>query len=293
MELTHLKYFVAVAEELHFGRAAKRLHIAQPPLSQQIMKLEDELETKLFTRTSRRVTLTKAGTLFLREARGILEQAENATRKIHEISSGQSGSLTLGFGEPATNTFLSSAIKIYSKKYPGVKLLLRELETADQLKALRSRRIDLGILRPFEHDMTGLRSKLLFSENYLVAVPSQMYSNKQSLDLIDLAGQSFIMFPRAKQSALYDKLLQCCMNAGFMPNIFQEVVGKHTTLTLVEAGLGVALVPVSCSKLAPATIKFLPINDQLPSVDIYAAWRDEEELQTVNCFLQAINEAIG
>ena len=293
MELTHLKYFVTVAEELHFGRAAKRLHIAQPPLSQQIMKLEDELEVKLFSRTSRRVTLTRAGMLFLKEARGILEQAENAARKMHEMSLGNSGSLALGFGEPAINTFLSSAIKIYSEKHPGVKLLLQELETTDQLKALRTRKIDLGILRPFEHDMTGLKSKLLFREHYLAAVPNQMAVNKQSIDLIDLADHSFIMFPRSTQPALYDKLLQCCIDAGFTPNISQEVVGKHTTLTLIEAGLGVALVPVSCSKQAPDTIKFLPINDKLPSVDIYAVWRDEDESQAVNYFLKAINEAIN
>jgi DNA-binding transcriptional LysR family regulator len=292
MELTHLKYFVTVAEELHFGRAAKRLHIAQPPLSQQIMKLEDELEVKLFNRTSRRVTLTDAGGLFLKEARAILEQAETAARKIQELSLGNTGSLALGFSEPAINTFLSSAIKIYSKKYPKVKLLLYELETSDQLKALRTRKIDLGILRPFEHDLTGLKSKLLFSEKYLAAVPAQMAINKESINLIDLADHSFIMFPRSTHPALYDKLLQCCINAGFTPNISQEAVGKHTTLALVEAGLGVAIVPVSCSKLAPPTIKFLPINDNLPSVDIYAVWREYDELPALNHFLQAISEAI-
>jgi DNA-binding transcriptional LysR family regulator len=289
MELTHLRYFVSVAEELHFGRAAKKLHISQPPLSQQIMKLEEELGVKLFNRTNRRVELSHAGKLFLADAKVVIEQADNASTKMQDLASGTKGSLSLGFNEPVINTFLSSAIKSYREKYPGIKLSLHELETFEQLNALRNRQIDLGMLRPYEQDLTDLDAELLFKEQYLVAISADLnISEKSPIRLKELSGQSLIMFPRHIQPALHDRLLEDLVKAGFPAKISQEATSKQTTLALVAAGMGVALVPESSAEHASGSIKFLHIEDELPSVDIYALWRKHDEMTAVKNFLNVI-----
>lgn len=290
MELTHLRYFIAVAEELHFGRAAKRVHIAQPPLSQSIRKLEDELGTALFNRTSRKVELTSAGNLFLDEARGIVSMAENSVKTMRQYGNGSKGSLALGFNEPAINTFLSGAIRKFIEKYPEVKLSLFELETAEQLKALSERRIHLGILRPFNWDTGTLESKLLLRENYVLALPREhKLCAKNRINLSSLKNEKFIMFPKAIHPALFECLNKCFQSHGFTPEIVQEAVRKQTTLALVESGLGIALVPESSMRLSPPGVVFKDIIGKLPTVDIYAVWRSGDSSPIVNNFLKTIN----
>ncbi len=293
MELTHLRYFIAVAEDLHFGRAAKRMHISQPPLSQSIRRLEEELGTSLFNRTSRKVELTSVGNLFLEEARAIVCRADNSVKTMHQYAAGSKGSLRLGFNEPAINTFLSGAVREFIKKYPEVKLSLMELETGEQLKALTDRRIHLGIMRPFNCDLGALESKLLLREDYLLALPNgHRFCKRDGIDLSLLKNEKFIMFPKAIQPALFECLNQCFQKHGFTPDIVQEAVTKQTTLALVESGLGIALVPESSRRLSPPGVVFKSIIGKLPSVDIYAVWQRGDNEPIVSSFLKIIPSAI-
>ena len=297
MELTHLNYFLAVAEELHFGRAARRLHIAQPPLSRRIMLLEEELGAKLFSRSSRKVELTEAGTLFVKEARAILERAADAAGKIRALGVGTAGAVVIGFNEPAINTFLSAAIRSYRETWPDVRLSLLELETAEQLDALRGGRIDVGVIRPFGHDFSGLGlgNALLLRERYVVAMPRghRLANTSKRLPLAALRNESFIIFPRAIQPLLRDRLTACCESAGFTPRVSQEANGKQTTLALVEAGMGVALVPESSSRNALPGVVFRPTGNELPPVDLHAAWRLGQLTPAADNLLKALRTCAG
>lgn len=286
MELMHLRYFVAVAEELHFGRAAKRLHMAQPPLSQQIMKLEDELEVKLFDRTSRRVELTSAGKIFLQRARDILQRAEDSRRMMHELSTGAKGTLSLGFNEPAINTFLSSTVREFIRKCPEVKLSLSELETAKQIEALSERRIDLGIMRPFGHDLSNFQTRLLWTEKYLLALPDKHRLCKvETITPTMMKNEAFIMFPRSLNPALHNRINEAFEVYGFRPKVVQEAISKQTTLTLVESGLGMAIVPESNCHLSPSGVELRPLNGDFPDIEIVAVWRNDIPPQIVLNFL--------
>lgn len=289
MELTHLKYFIAVAEELHFGRAAQRLHMAQPPLSQRIKKLEDELDAKLFTRTSRKVELTPAGKTFLAEAREIVGRAESSVRAMQLYASGTRGNLTLGFNEPAIHTFLSYAVREFIRKYPGIKLALFELETAEQIEALATRRIQLGIMRPFGYDLDGFDHQLLLREKYLLAIPAgHRLKSAAEVKLPALSKERFVMFPRSVNPALFNRLHECLQMAGFTPDVVQEAISKQTTLALVEAGLGVALVPASSRHLASSAVMFKSIRGELPPVEIYAVWHRDNNPQMIRNFLNIV-----
>lgn len=291
MELTHLRYFITVAEELHFGRAARKLHIAQPPLSQQIMRLEEELEVKLFNRTSRRVELTSAGKLFLTEAKAIIERADYASGKMRDIAAGSSGSLSLGFNESAINTFLPETIRNFREKHPEIKLILHELETAAQLEALQSAQIDLGVMRPFGHDLTQFSTQLLFQEHYVAAVPNNhkfIKDERHEIRLDELSSEKFIMFPREIHPSLYDHIVKCCEAVGFTPRIAQNAITKQTTLALIEAGLGIALVPESAKHHAADGISFIKLKSSLPPVNIMAVWRLTENSVIIRNFLEEI-----
>ncbi len=283
MELTHLKYFVTVAEELHFGRAAARLHMAQPPLSQQIMRLEDELQVKLFERSSRKVELTPAGKIFLEDARGIIAHATASIKTMAEIADGASGHLAIGFNEPAINTFLSSSVKKFTFKYPGVKLSLLELETPEQIDALNSRRIHLGIMRPFGYDLGTFQTRLLWTEKYVLAIPEQHpLRNSGTVCVSSLKNEKFIMFPRSFNPALHNHIVEALK---FKPEIAQEAVSKQTILALVDAGLGIALVPESTRCHEHSGILFKPLSGNLPRVEIYAAWSKDISSVMVKNFL--------
>lgn len=287
MELTHLRYFIAVAEELHFSRAAARLHIAQPALSQQIKRLEDELEVKLFTRSSRRVELTEAGIEFLREANEIIERAENSAAAMRQYASGTRGSLKLGFNEPAICTFLPYAIKKFIELYPDVDIALHELETVEQIKALESKRIHLGIMRPFGCDLSGFHSQLLLKTNYVLAIPKGHRLNKTSkVSLSSLKNEAFIMFPHSVNPSLYEAIQKSCRDAGFVPDIVQDVVSKQTTLALVEAGIGIALVPEFSRHLASDGVIFRQIESKLPDIEIFAVWQETAGMRPISNFLQ-------
>ncbi len=290
MELTHLRYFIAVAEELHFGRAAAKLHMAQPPLSQQIKRLEDELEVKLFNRTSRRVELTAAGRIFLSEARGIVERANKACSIMMNLGKGQSGYLSLAFNESVINTFLPETVKRFMHEYPGVQLSLNELMVIEQFRELDEKRIHLGFMRPFGYDTTAYSKQLVLREEYVLAMPAKhtlcAYPSPLTLDM--LRDEPLILFPRTEQPYLRNRFDECFRLSGIAPNIIQEISSKRTTLALVKAGLGLSFVPESSMINAPSDIEFRRLDSDLPPVEIFALWRSENDSPLINNLLELI-----
>jgi len=293
MELTHLRYFVAVAEELHFGKAAAKLHIAQPALSQQIKRLEDELNSKLFNRTSRRVELSTAGKIFLSKAYGIIEQADEAYATITSLGKGQSGYLSIAFNEPAINTFLPQAIGKFMRKYPKVQLSLKEMNIIEQFKAFENKSLDLGFMRPYGHNTSAYSKRLILREKYQLALPAnhKLCTNSSvSLDMIN--DEPLILFPRAIHPQLCNRFDECFQLAGFKPNIIQELSSKRTTLALVKTGIALAFVPESSILQSPAGVEFRKVDSNLPDVEIFALWHSENDSSLIENFLNLIPEEI-
>lgn len=289
MELTHLRYFVAIAEELHFGRAAAKLHIAQPALSQQIKRLEDELDVKLFNRTSRRVELSAAGKVFLNKAYGIIERADEACAIIMSLGKGQSGYLSIAFNEPAINTFLPKAIEKFMRKYPEVQLSLKEMEITEQFKAFDEKRLDLGFMRPYGHNTSAYSKRLTMREQYVLALPvNHKLCANSSLTLDMIGNEALILFPRAEHPQLRNRFDECFQLAGFQPNIIQELSSKRTTLALVETGIALAFVPESSMLHSPPGVEFRKLNSNLPAVEIFVLWRSENDSPLIRNFLDLI-----
>ena len=289
MELTHLRYFVAVAEELHFGRAAMKLHIAQPALSQQIKRLEDELETRLFNRTSRRVELSMAGKIFLSKAYGIIDQADEACATITSLGKGQSGYLSIAFNEPAINTFLPKGIEKFMRKYPEVKLSLKEMDISEQFKAFDEKRLDLGFMRPYGHDTSAYSKRLVLREKYVLALPkNHKLCTNSSLTLAMIGNEPLILFPRAEHPQLRNRFDECFQLSGFQPNIIQELSSKHTTLALVETGIALAFVPESSMLHSPSGVESCQLNSDLPTVEIFALWPSNNDSPLIRNFLDLI-----
>ncbi len=287
MELTHLKNFVAVAEELHFGRAARRLHISQPPLSQQIMKLEDELGVKLFKRSSRVVELTGAGKVFLEEARSILNRTQMMSERMARLAAGRGGVLAVGFNEPVLNTILPQAVNSFRRRYPEVELKLFEMETAAQLVMLQNQEIDLALLRAFGDNHAGVATRLLYREAYLLALPAEHpLLEREIVPVAKLQNQELVMFSRRSNPAVYDDVLEALRSAGVDPLIRQEAGSKATMLSLIRAGLGIGIVPESSRLTAPPGIEFRPLGPGLPMVEIMAAWSEGNSSAPLRNFLE-------
>jgi DNA-binding transcriptional LysR family regulator len=249
IDLRQLRYFLAVAETLHFTRAAKKLGIAQPPLSQQIRKLEQNLGYPLFIRSTRGVRLTPAGKLLATRAQATLDKVRNDMAEVRRIGRGEEGTLTVAFSGSIMFTNLPLAIQDYRRRFPRVELRLRELTTAAQIASLLDRSIDLGFLR--DGDPTeGVHIETLLKERFLAVLPqSHPLAAKATLRMKDLATEPFILFARSHGALAWDRTIACCERAGFTPNIVQNAPQFPTVIRLVAAGLGVSLVPACLANL--------------------------------------------
>ena len=277
MELTTLKYFVTVAKELHFRRAAARLNITQAPLSAAIKKLEDELEVQLFERTSRTVKLTPAGTLFLTEAEAILQRTAAALNRMADLRSGNGVQLSIGYNETALNTFLPELLALLRKKFSRIQFALRELETAEQLKLLRDGTLDIGFMRPFGFDLAGLDSRLIRQESYVLVMPeNHPLARCETIAATDLAGENIILFARDVNPMIYDRITLILSAPHLPPPHFrQDARNKSSMLALAAAGFGAALLPESSSKDLHSDLVSRPLSIPLPSVEIMAVWNPE------------------
>jgi len=259
--LRHLHYFVTVAEERHFGRAAARLHMAQPPLSQQIRRLEAELGLELFTRTTRRVDLTEAGAAYLERARVILASVDDAAEDARRVAAGAVGHLTIGCVGSATYSLLPALSRKLAEDLPGVDFSFRgEMLIADQVEALRQRSIDLALLRPPVDDGT-LTVTSLREERLVVAVPvDHALAARRRVRMADLEGADLIVHSASRRSAMYGVVERLFSDADMAPKIRHEVGETSTMITLVAGGLGVAIVPEPVSALALAGVHYLPLS---------------------------------
>ncbi|MDF5730756.1 MAG: LysR family transcriptional regulator [Rhizonema sp. PD38] len=288
MELRHLRYFVTLAEELHFGRAAERLHIAQPPLSQQIRQLEIELGFYLFHRTKRKVQLTEAGLVFLEEAQQILKQLEQAIQIGRQTSRGEIGQLALGFVSSAAYNVFPKILRTFRTCLPGVVLELHELTTFQQVQWLREGRIDVGFIRP-PIEETGFKTETIFREPLVVALPeTHPLANKLNLSLASLCSEPFILFSRINAPGLYDTLISLCQQAGFSPMVVQEAIQMQTIVSLVAAEIGVAIVPASLQHLQRTGVVYKIVQEPTPEVPLNMIWRQDDISPTVQRFIEVV-----
>ena len=264
MELRHFRYFVGVAEELHFGRAAERLGISQPPLSQQIRALETKLGVELFERTSRRVRLTEAGTAFLDEARKTLAQADHAVATARRADRGEIGELTIGFITSAPLTpLLSTALFDFRTAYPAVHLDLTEMPRALQIERLAERSLDAGFIRGVEPPVLppSLVGTMVLEEDILVAMRTDhRLAALTEVSVTDLADEAFVLYESNLGSGFNEHLTQLCRQAGFEPRVVQEVGALSTLLGLVAAGFGITVLARSLAALHLDNLVYLPLS---------------------------------
>ncbi|MCW3053135.1 MAG: transcriptional regulator, LysR family [Chthonomonadales bacterium] len=285
MELRHLHYFIAVAEELHFGRAAARLFIAQPPLSQQIQRLEKELGVLLFSRTKRRVELTEAGRIFLQEARQTVAQAERAVSAAQRAQRGEVGRLAVGFVGSATYSVLPAVLRRFCERCPDVELNLQERTTAQQVEAIRAHRLDVGFVRPPLYDPI-LATKTLLVEEFVLALPqTHRLARASVIALSEVAEDPFILYPHHLGPGLYDPVMSACQRAGFSPRVAQEATQMHTILSLVAIGLGVALVPACVLSLQWQGVVCKRLDPNAPQTTIALTWRKDNTSAALRSFL--------
>src|SRR5246127_864833 len=261
MELRHLRYFVAAAEELHFRRAAERLRIAQPALSQQIQQLEQEIEALLFHRLTRGVELTDAGRAFLVDARAVLEHVEQAKAKAQRVARGDQGMIRIGFtGSASFNPIVPSVIQDYRARFPGIAVSLVETGTSQLVDGLRAGRVDAAFIRSPSRGVDGLFVVSIVDEEMLIALPSRHdLAASASLPLEALAREPFILFPRANSPEVYDNIVLACRRAGFRPKIVQQAPEVASALNLIAAGEGVSIVPASMRHMQPQGVAYRAI----------------------------------
>ena len=275
VELRHLEHFVAVAEEMHFGRAARRLHMAQSPLSQSIRRLEAELGVPLFERDRRRVALTAMGQAMLPGAREALAAARRAGQSAKLAASGQVGQVRIGFVGSAAFSLIPDLVRAVREAAPALRLHLHELPSAEQLAALRDGLLDLAIVRA-QASSAGLQVEVLRQEALVAALPdTHRLSGHARVALRELADDPWILFPRARGPAFYDQILGLCARAGFAPNVEQEASYMPTIVSLVAAGLGVSLVPGSLQRLSMQGAVLRPLKGAAARVVLAAAWHAE------------------
>jgi DNA-binding transcriptional LysR family regulator len=294
MELRHLRYFVAVGEHLHFGRAAEQLHISQPPLTRQIQQLEEELGVTLFARNNRRVELTSVGQQFLADVKPLLAQFESLKHHVGETAAGRLGKLAIGFISVADYHVLPSLLREFQSRYPNVTLSLREATTDSQLDSLRDGDIDIGIVLAPLTD-TSLNFQPLFQEELVAVLPSNDAQNikpgiSRAISVRVLSTQPFVMFPRHSAPGLYDAIIETCERAGFAPRIAQEAIQMQTIISLVSVGMGVALVPASLTNLGRAGVSYRPLKEKSPLVTTGLAWKNSNSSPTLRAFLDLVEQ---
>jgi DNA-binding transcriptional LysR family regulator len=295
MELRHLRYFIAVADELSFSRAAKRLQIAQPPLSQQIQALEAQLKVQLFNRDKRPIQLTKAGQAFLEEARPTLANLEQAIRKTQRIYQGELNYLTVGFTSSMANDVLPNILRTFWQRYPEIDLILREASSGSQIQELRDRQTDIIFVyqTPALTEAKDLEVTLL-SEETLVAVLPQHHplTAKSTISLIDLEHEEFVMPLRPVVSGLSEQIYALCDQAGFVPKVAQEAIFMMTILGLVAGEMGISILPSSAQNLRREGVTYRPIQEEAIANPLMIAWQQENSSPILKKFINIAKECI-
>jgi DNA-binding transcriptional LysR family regulator len=296
MELRHLRYFMVVGEEQHYGRASRRLRVAQPALSRQIQDLEEELGFKVFDRLPRGVKLSAAGTLFLEDARRILQAVSEAIARATRVARGQSGTLRVGFPENASwHGVVPDSFRRFREQQPGVELELRPVASLEQLDAIRSGHLDAGFLNFMPKADPELEQLIVAAQKVELAMPrSHPLSKLKKLRLRDLADAPFIWFPRRANPAFYDRMMHECFRGGLKaPHIIQEGFNEATILSLVSTGLGVGWVLGSARWRCPKTVVIRPVVDLKMPLTLALSWRRDNSSPSLARFIGEVRRLPG
>lgn len=285
MELRHLRALVAVAEEGHFGRAAERLHLSQPPVSLAIKELEAELGVRLFERSSRRVSLTPAGDEALQDARAVLARTEALRSRAHGAKGAALGRLAIGFISLAAYSYLPELLRGYTTEHPQVKLALHEGTTDQILADLATGTLDIGCIFASPLLPAGLRYQATNRDPLIVALPeNHPLAARKRVPLERLAGEQFLSFERHYGPTMFDTVVATCMRHGFSPRIF-PARQMHTIVSLVSAGIGVALVPACLQVLHRQGVVYRPLQGERSPVETGVAWRSDDESAALRQFI--------
>lgn len=297
IELRHLRYAVTVADEGHITRAAERLGIQQPPLSQQIRNLEELVGAALFRRLPRGVALTEAGRTFVDKARIILQDVDLAVEATRRNARGEEGSLAIGFTSSAAfHPLVTTAVRSLGELSPGVTLKLEESSTSDLIDALHAHMIDVAFVRSPVEQSKGLTVSRILDEDMFVALPdshrlaTKRGSRTSPIQLSDLADESFILYRRPSGPGLYDAIIAACGRAGFSPRVKHEAPRLMSTLSLVAAGLGISIIPSSMTRLETNGIAYLPLDRKTQLVaPLYLAYRNEPSGGALKLFVEIVS----
>ncbi len=290
MELRHVRYFIAVASNLSFSKASRRLHVAQPAISQTILDLEDELDVKLLLRTGRGVELTAAGRAFFAEGQEIMLRADAARTAAQRASRGETGCLRIGFLPCAAGPFIPTLIKSYRKEFPNVDVQLHDMNTEQQLKAFDDGRIDIGFARPFTKERAkDFSTEVVYEDRLEIVLPAgHALAKKSVVNLKDLAGETFVEYYRRGSPALFSEIYSTCRKAGFSPKIILEFEEMSSVILAVESGLGVSLtLGFARGLLSPESVvrQIKPASSNIP---LCAIWPARSQEPVLGSFLKAL-----
>ena len=295
MELRHLRYFVATAEELNFRRAAERLHVAQPALSVQIRQLEEEIGAPLLDRDRHHVALTPAGRVFLEHSRRLLRAAEEAVHAAGRAARGETGRLAIGFIAQLSYEWLPNVLRSFRQRSPDVEIILTELTPTRQIEELVARRLDLGIIGlglPDPHE--ELEVAVMSEDNLVAALPhDHPLARRRQLALADLAKEKFIFTVRTDSPAFNPWLLGLCYRAGFEPAIALEADRSPSVVNYVAAGFGIGIFPSQIGRLKMPTVRFVPLDDATPKYQLCVAWRRDNESPALARFLATARTVVA
>jgi DNA-binding transcriptional LysR family regulator len=293
MEFKQIRCFVAVAESLHFGQAAAKLHMAQPSLTYQIQRLEAELQTTLLRRTKRRVELTGAGRKFLEDARDVLARADSAALTARRTGLGEAGRLRVAVGYCMDHVDVSKAVGVFNRRHESIRVEVQTMAVPLQFAALRDDRLDIGFVRPLA-TVAGAKYEVLSREPMVAAIPSNHpLARKAGIPLSNLANEPFVLPPQAIVPVYHEFVLKACREAGFVPNAPHEADHLHLMLGMVAAGSGVALVPASARRMTQFRLAFIGLRPPPPELEVAVAWRRDDSSDRVNDFLKTAREVLG
>jgi DNA-binding transcriptional LysR family regulator len=291
MEFRHLRYFLVLAEELHFGRAAQRLAMSQPPLSLNIQQLEASVGARLFTRNSRGVQLTPAGQAFVPAARALLEQAGQAAREARDVAQGMAGSLQIGFAGAMLYLGLPQMLQTFQAQHPKLRVVLKELSSSEQLMELMHERLDLGFVHTTRVP-AGFSQILVARQPFVACLPAaHPLAGALSLPLRRLAGEPLAVVSRAVSPDYHERIVSICTEAGFSPEIRYELRHWLSVVSLVSQGLGVALVPAALQQAGLAGAAFVPLEAASLPYETHCLWKTARDHTALGAFLGAVRAA--
>jgi DNA-binding transcriptional LysR family regulator len=286
-----LQSFIAVAEELHFGRAAKRVNLSQPALSLQIKGIEEELEVKLFVRSRRKTELTEAGQIFIQEARDVLQRTEQAIATVRRAALGEVGTLRIGFISTAAAIIMPPLVKRFRERHTHVDVELRNVLTRDQLTQLQERKLDIGFLRVPLQTPPEIRTRVVHKEPFVLLVPaSHPLAQKKDLKLSDCQNEAFVMYSRKMATGFHDQIMNILHRNGLSPHVVQEAAEMYTLISLVATGLGLAVAPASIALHQADNVVVRELVGESVQSEIAIAWNVNHVSMTTQLFLQMVFE---